>query len=525
MQRWREWQWSWYTVTIWVAAFLLFWGTRQSIGLTWDEPAYMRAAIAYTEWQARVLDKNGMAFQPAVMRVYWEYNHEHPPLVKVWLGWVALLAPASWTLIDAYRLGAMTMSASLVTLVAWSVARMTNRWSGLVAAIVLCALPRFFFHAHVAALDVPGALAYLFVIVLFWHLRMRTDWWLGIALGVVFGIALATKVNAAFALPVLGLWWVARSRAPYLLWRIVVMTGIGCVCFVVLWPWLWLDPVQHLAEYVAWLTFAHWQIPQWWFGKSLLPPPWYFAPLMAVMVTPIAVLVAAIGGVVWGMRQPQLRDYSVLLALSGVMPLVALMLSDTVYDNDRLFMAVFPVLAMGAAVAVWGVAQRVPARWRHVALIGCVTVLIANPVRDSVRLWPHLLSYYSESVAGLPGAERLRLDHTYWNETYITAMRFLDQHAPQRATVWVEPWSLDVPHTYQKAGLTRTDVQYVSDSGASIWGMPSVPTALVDADYVIVTYRFAGWTGPVWALVSGNSTPIFTIARDGVVLLEIYQMP
>jgi len=278
MQRWREWQWSWYTVTIWVAAFLLLWGTRQSIGLTWDEPAYMRAAIAYTEWQARVLHEGTMAFQPDMMRAYWEYNHEHPPLVKLWLGWVALLAPASWTLIDAYRLGAMTMSASLVTLVAWSVARMTNRWSGLVAAIVLCALPRFFFHAHVAALDVPGALAYLFVIVLFWHLRMRTDWWLGIALGVVFGIALATKVNAAFALPVLGLWWVARSRAPYLLWRMVVMAGVGLLCFVGLWPWLWLDPVRHLAEYVAWLTFAHWQIPQWWFGKSLLRRPGILLP-------------------------------------------------------------------------------------------------------------------------------------------------------------------------------------------------------------------------------------------------------
>ncbi len=525
MQRLRNWRWVWYVVAIWVAAFLLFWMTRHSFGLTWDEPAYMRAAIAYTEWQGRVFTEGPFVLQPAIMRAYWEYNHEHPPLVKVWLGWLALFVPASWSLIDTYRFGAMTLSATLVAVVALSVARLTSAWGGIVAAVVLCALPRFFFHAHVAALDVPGALAYLLVILLFWHLRARSEWWLGLALGVLFGLALATKINAAFALPVLGLWWVVRSREPHLLGRIVVMTAVGVLCFVGVWPWLWVDPVSHLAEYVAWLTVAHWQIPQWWFGRALLPPPWYFAPLMAVMVTPLAVLLTAVGGVFWGVHQVRLRDYMILLVLSGAMPLVALMLSDTVYDNDRLFMAFFPVLAMCAAVAVWGLTQRVPERWRSVVMVGCLVVIIANPVRDSVRLWPHLLSYYSETITGLPGAQRLRLDHTYWNETYITAMRVLDQHAPHGATVWVEPWSLDVPHTYQKARMIRRDVQYVSDAGNSIWGTPVTHMPLVEADYAIITHRFAGWTGPVWALVGGNSVPIFVIERDGVVLLELYQMP
>lgn len=525
MHRLREWYWLWYAGAIWVTACLLFWMTRDSIGLTWDEPAYMRAAMAYTEWQGRVFAEGAHMFQPAVLRAYWEYNHEHPPLVKVWLGWVALGAPSSWSLIDSYRLGAIMLSATLVTGVAVSMARMTNGWGGIGAAVVLCALPRFFFHAHVAALDVPGALAYLLVVLLFWHVQTRHAWWLSVVLGVVFGMALATKINAAFALPVLGIWWLLRSRAPELFVRLVIMAVVGSLCFVGFWPWLWIDPIRHLTEYVAWLTYAHWQIPQWWFGRALLPPPWYFAPVMAVMVTPIAVLVAAGGGVVWGLRQAHLRDYVVLLVLAGGMPLVALMLSDTVYDNDRLFMAFFPVLAMCAALAVWGLTQRVPERWRSMVMVGCVAVIIANPVRDSMRLWPHLLSYYSESVAGLPGAQRMRLDHTYWNETYITAMRVIDQQAPHGATVWVEPWSLDVPHTYQKSRLARLDVQYVSDAGNSIWGMPVVQMPLVDADYAIITYRFAGWTGPVWALVSGNSTPIFVIERDGVMVLEIYKMP
>lgn len=516
-------------VVLFVGCLLLLWNTRHEIGLTWDEPAYMRAASEYTEWQSRFIGEGGLLLEPAIMRAYWEYNHEHPPMVKVWLGWVEAALPESINDIDRFRFGAMLLAAALVSLVSVVVAQHTAPWVAPITAFVLLAMPRFFFHAHLAALDVPGALAYTIVLLGFWALRNSPRWWAStLLLGVVFGLALATKINAAFVLPVLFAWWVMQSREWHLLARIIIMALLGSLIFVAVWPWLWVNPVEHLVGYLLWVTVSHWQIPQWWLGQSLLPPPWYFAPLMAVMVTPVAMLIGAIAGAVAGLRAPTQRSFTVLLIVATLMPLMALMASSTVYDNDRLFMPFFPFIAMLVGMAIWhwytwlGSHKVTGQRWLTVL---AVLAILASPVSTSLRLWPHLLSYYSESVGGLPGAQRLRMDHTYWNETYRAGMRFIDDQAEPGATVWIESWSQDVPHTYQRAGMARTDITYVSGDGSSIWGTPLPRIPLVDADYVMITFRFAGWTPPVWALMSGNNQPIYTVERDGVTLLAIYRMP
>jgi hypothetical protein len=301
---------------------------------------------------------------------------------------------------------------------------------------------------------------------------------------------------------------------------------VALVIFVALWPWLWVDTATRLTDYLLWVTVAHWQIPQWFLGQSLLPPPWYFAPVMAVMATPLVILlVAVVGGVV---AVPAHRSYLHLIVLSAVIPLCALMVSSTVYDNERLFMAFFPMIAV---LAGYGLTRGVlfikksadHVDWR-VWLVGLV-LMVGLPIRDGVRMWPHLLSYYSESIGGLPGAARLDMDHTYWNETYVEAFDYLNVHAPKKATVWIESYSYDVPHTYQLDGRTREDLRFVSNDGYSVWGMKTTQMAMYEADYVIVTYRFAYWTPATRALVASNTPPVYQIVRDGVPLLRIYRQP
>jgi hypothetical protein len=117
------------------------------------------------------------------------------------------------------------------------------------------------------------------------------------------------------------------------------------------------------------------------------------------------------------------------------------------------------------------------------------------------------------------------MDHTYWNETYVEAFDYLNVHAPKKATVWIESYSYDVPHTYQLDGRTRADLRFVSNDGYSVWGMKTTQMAMYEADYVIVTYRFAYWTPATRALVASNTPPVYQIVRDGVPLLRIYRQP
>src|SRR5262249_44026784 len=66
----------------------------------------------------------------------------------------------------------------------------------LLPASFFCPPPRPFFHAHLAAFDMPVASMWLLVVYLFWRAEedVRFAPWTGLA----FGLALATKHNAFF---------------------------------------------------------------------------------------------------------------------------------------------------------------------------------------------------------------------------------------------------------------------------------------------------------------------------------------
>ncbi|MFM2309006.1 MAG: hypothetical protein RLY87_1127 [Chloroflexota bacterium] len=522
----RSWKTSlWLGLCVAVCTFSVVFVSQPAIGLTWDEPAYMQAAQSYHTWYTRLCDESALILTQPLIDAYWSANHEHPPLVKIWYALVATPLVEAWGVIDAYRTAAMLLSTALVTMLAISLVRVIGLWSALAGVLLLLALPRVFFHLHVAALDVPGALAYIAGILFFWHLRNRRERRFDVLFGIIWGLGIATKINAAFVLPAVGLWWLITDRRWFTARRIVVASGIGVGVFFVSWPWLWVDPIRRSTEYLRWITVDHWQIPQWFLGQSVLPPPWYFAPVMAVMTTPALYLILVM--VLPFIALPPQRSYLTMLGIGAILPLVALMGSTTVYDNERLFLATFPLVAALAGISLTRLAQL----WsRGVALdrriwsvvLSCVLIV---PLFQSYVLWPHLLSYYSTVIGGLHGAQRISMDHTYWNETYADALTYLDTYAPAQATIWIEPWSYDVPHTYQKDNRIRADLRFVSDNGASVWGMPTTQMASYEADYILVTYRFAGWTPAIQALVRGNSIPVYVVTRNGIPLAAVYRNP
>lgn len=516
---------AWFAFAVSICVFGLLLLTAPAFGLTWDEPAYMQAAQSYHEWFSRLPRESSLMLSQPLIDAYWTPNHEHPPMVKLWYALVATPLVDTYGLIASYRVAAMLLSTALVTMVGVSVFRTFGLWGALAAVTLMLTFPRLFFHLHVAALDVPGALAYIGGVLVFWHSRNRKSIWIDLLFGVVWGIGIATKINAAFVIPTIGLWWLIADRRPYLLRRMAIGMLVGTMVFVASWPWLWVDPVARIVDYVRWITVDHWQIPQWFLGTLYLPPPWYFAPLMLVMTTPV-ISVIATGALPFVALQEQ-KPYLTLIGVAAGMPLLALMLSTTVYDNERLFMASFPLIAILAGVSLTRIAQKFS---RGVALDrriwgGIIATVIAIPIWQTSMLWPHLLSFYSTSIGGLPGARALNMDHTYWSSTYRDVLVYLDDNAPPNATVWIEAWSFDVPHTYQRDGIIRDDLRFVSDDGGSVWGMPITRMPAYEADYVLVTYRFAGWTPATAALVRGSTPPVFLIERAGVPLAALYRNP
>ena len=260
--------------------------TAPDIGMTWDEPAYIAAARSYKGWFDELIRNPWDAFSQEVIDPYWEINHEHPPIDKVWSGLVWAAARNFFPDLVAHRLGNMILVSVMVAFLYYWVERQYGTLASLISIAALLGLPRFFFHAHLAALDVPASFAVFIMTALFMQTEENKSWKWTIFLGLVFGVAFGTKLNAFFVLPTLGLWLLIFRRRWYLFTRLAVSSVIGVVISLILWPWIYPEPFARIDEYIRFITVDHWEIGQWYLGRfyircpvpSAFQEPYYFPP-------------------------------------------------------------------------------------------------------------------------------------------------------------------------------------------------------------------------------------------------------
>ena len=255
---------------IFVTSLLI--ATAPRIGVTWDEPAYIAAAESYIAWFDRLAHNPGDALRDQTLTRYWRLNHEHPPLNKIWSGLFWRLTHTLFDELTAHRVGNMILVGILVMLLYVLVADQVSPIAGGAAVAALITMPRFFFHAHLAALDVPAAVTVFGTIFVFWRTKDDPALKADVALGLVWGVAMATKINALFVPPILLSWVLIFGRRRCLFRRLVAMGALGLVIFLAIWPWLYYQFWPRLIEYVLFVTVDHWQIPQFYLGQSYLPP-------------------------------------------------------------------------------------------------------------------------------------------------------------------------------------------------------------------------------------------------------------
>jgi hypothetical protein len=213
-----------------------------------------------------------------------------------------------------------------------------------------------------------------------------------------------------------------------------------------------------------------------------------------------------------------------------------------VYDNERLLMRVFPFLAalagMGLGWLVIGI-QRPADRLqkpRWAVPVAALTIVLAflPPSISLVRFYPHLLSYYSETVGGLPGATHLGLETTYWCESYAAAIPYLNKHAQPGDTIWVDPWSHNVMIYYQLHGRLRDDVKiaFPPFSQSTLFPEYGAPTFATHdgSDFIVVQYRQTEIgskpenTGLDFHWLDTHE-PDFRLDYNGMPIMEVYSNP
>ena len=530
----------WIAVLLAGLVFLLLVGTASQIGLTWDEPAYIAAARSYMEWFKEAFQDPSLAFSEKGIETAWMVNNEHPPLNKIWSGLIFSLSQHWTDNLTAHRMGNMLLVAVLAGLIYFWMAKDFGWIAGLAAVAALISMPRFFFHAHLAALDVPAAVSVFITTFAFWKMLNKPFWTWGLLLGLIWGLALATKINAVFIPLVFGLWWLIFQRDRRTLLRLVIMGLTAIPVFLLVWPWLYTQTLARFVGYLLFVTSEHWLIGQYYLGQFFMPPPWHFSFVMLWAVMPLGLTLLYLLGVLRTLGKKEERALGGLLILSALVPMLALASGKTlVYDNERLMMVSFPFLACLAGVGFkwlficW---QSFAERFsrpitRTLGLTLLIGLFLGPQVVSMMRLYPHLLSYYGESVGGLPGATRMGLETTYWCETYTLALPILNEQAEIGDKIWADPWSHDVLIYYQTQGRLREDLVILAPAHVvSILG-PGAPDPVVKpmgvADWYLFQHRQTS-LGPeldtnVIMKTLSNRTAVYEYAYDGVPVFTLYQ--
>ncbi len=411
-------------------------------GLTVDEPINTghgkRMVYALTH-------DAGKADTATIVDSLYRTGHEHPPLARLLIGVAHSFVdpePANPDVISPKggRAASAVAFGVLVALVVFEGFFWTNSIHARLAGLATILLPRLWGHAFLASPEVIST-TFIFAALIACRSLLhqlsegRRPSFALILTGVAIGLAMLTKLTAVTVPMTLTLSLLLTYRHRALLPLLVVGT-VSLVTFVGGWPWLW--PVDLAGYSTGWIGTSERLIEFFrvgidratiyvdYLGQQYphgVAVPWHYSLVFFLSTVPAITLLLGSWGwcrMVWAARfLPAARIFAIFPILS----LVLFSLPIDRYDSERLFLFVFPVWALFVAPATYS--QQLT-RSRIAAFL--TTLLLLFTAGSTMRsLHPCCLSYFNEIIGGLPGAEKLGVEVTYWGDTITDP--FLDEWA------------------------------------------------------------------------------------------------
>ncbi len=323
------------------------------------------------------------------------------------------------------------------------------------SAISLVLMPRVYGHAHLASLETITNLTCTAAVIFVahrWNGPAPPAKRAAILAGILFGLALLTKIQAILIPIPLICWavWRWRSNAivPLALWGIAAV-----VVFFAGWPYLWDAPVAHTFEYLG-RTTNRATIHVWYFGQKYADTdvPWHYPFVMFALTVPAVLhatgLIGLFRGITCQTKNPPEstctnamsdtttgqaakrgsmapvesrgeleRSRDALLLSTALFPLIVFALPGiAVYDGERLFLTSFPLWAFFIGrgwCRLWNLLRR----WSNSRLTAGIvcSILLLVSASPLIMMAPCHVSYYNEVTPFLTGTgDRSGLEIDYW---------------------------------------------------------------------------------------------------------------
>ncbi|NNJ25388.1 ArnT family glycosyltransferase [Alienimonas chondri] len=449
-------------------------GMPQGPGLTVDEGFYTQQGV----YLAATRHFGLALLSPTTLGEIFDtdagYMADHPPLAKLWLGlWhdVAWWAhapedPGGPFSVARARVGSAAAFALTVGLLVGCGARWFGLPTGLAAGASLVLMPRVFGHAHITSLETVTNLfftACLCGVAAWWDPRVM-NYKRASLCGLLFGLALLCKIQGALLGPTIAAWALyhaGREHGWKECWRaigpVAAFGGVGLTAFVLGWPYLWLNPGEHVPAFIGTITerlpVRNYYMGQVWNGESLDPTPWHYPLVMTLATVPIGLTALALvpfltsepGASAPGAFRARLAarfdDPRLTLFVAATLVPLALVCTrgESLYDGVRLWLVIFPPLALLAGFGAGLLYQRIQS-WRPKLAAPAVIGLLAVQGVNVMSMSPVWLSSYSAVVGGLWGADRLGFERNYWGDAVTRDLLIAaDRDAPSGEPIEIQP--------------------------------------------------------------------------------------
>lgn len=525
----------WAPLGIFLAAFLTVAFTTGDYGVTWDEPPYFHASDLHIRWIADVaLDvihgEPGKILDDKRVQEAWHwdpYHVPHPPFSRIVSGITHAISSPWLDEFVSYRLGPALFFALLLTIMYLWMAELYGRPIGLFSAACLGLIPNVFGFAHIAVTDMPLAAMWFLTAYCFW--KGLESWKWSLALGVVWGVALATKFPALL-IPIPLLVWAHLFKRHSYANNIIAMLFVGPVVMIASQPYLWHQPFLRILEFLYEGVSRGYRpetnYPVFFFGRPYYSNqlPKYYSFFLTAITTPAPILGLSLLGIVSLVRDTARRKVLMLFLINALFILVMGALPGAVlHDGMRQMLSVYPFIAALAGAGFYFLAEALGRTARRIRSLQEVNhlrtklnsilllLLLLPPLLDVSLYHPFQLSYYNVFVGGLRGAYDRGLEATYFMEAITPSfLDHLNQKLPPGAVVNGLFANVMLEY-YQKEGRLRPDLK-ITDGERF--------------DYALVLNRrsiLGSVSRGIWVSIDFSDQPYASVSLAGVPLVSVYR--
>lgn len=417
-------------------------------GEIWDERSRYAAGLSY---MFNIVNAD-------FTKESWEINFAHPPVGKYLYGLVnganvymqvpgllSLSYDESLKILDDTRsvipgrMLAITL-ASMSVVFTFMVAREFLGYKvGIASALVLLASPVFVANMKVGNLEAP--LIFFFMSGIYVLLKALKDGGNSnyyVVFGIVAGLAVASKFNNIIIFFLLPVFYVIFNYNEILKQKLghvrkmpvkmLLTPAIAFLVMLVLWPWMWSDPIGNLYTSLTWWTY---QSPEYYLG-NLQPASYEYYLLYFIATTPVVML----GIFAFGLYKSKDNGTFLKIAIAWfAVSMIIFSMTGFKQNGPRYIISLYPAFAILVGYGIVNIFDKVREKYGKFSYLVPV-LLAAYMIMTLAAVHPFYITYYNEIVGG-PGNvyDGKIMVVGFQGEGIHEAVEYVNSVAPEDSTI------------------------------------------------------------------------------------------